>query len=877
MSDKNFGPAVSGYLNTDGRSFETTVFQAGKPVLDKELNLAQDLDSGFALGLSRSIAPSGWLTDVPLNTSDGASTIFVASSVANTLLLANNLKALVNGWTILVSSTEATSVNQLTLPAGPAGNGAKRTDLVVLEVWRRLIGPATGDGKSPSGRIWRNGNVKIAAASDATLNYPDQLIDPVFNAETNKRVQIQYRLRVITGVDLFAYPAGIDDPLVVAHTVPISPASPDGTPTSFVYSNQSSNGDPGLWVAGDGIPSNDLGTVDGYIYAIPVCAVFRRNLSPFSKNLNHNGGVASPATSDRPDGLLSDIFVARDFADLRQATTLQGWDYQEVLEKNFGFLLDNITKTEWTTTPIGGGCAGHTVLWADEVGTLPGDGTITGDTPGAEFIGQFDCTRRFFTDRPNYEVLTIRIAPGDAGVSTPTWQAGTVVTIAPSLLCQYPYPATIDFLSRVPSGTRVIDVVRARIQGTLGVQRALDVGFSVTGSDDSVPVQVANIQGLGSYPMGNITITLGNFPIPATIEPIYIDLLVAYPPGQGLAKTPTRDFGSASFLINNPSALPATAPVSYASVASQVIDGTHRQIQLQYRTSTLTFATSSDSTTPLREFTLPERVSTLVQVRVNGVPDVGAVLSGTSGRVVRLTTEAASGVLLEVDYTALRPIPQSTLTGVPGPQFTVYYEARAPQAIRGNILGTTLSLIPRWISPSLYSITTGSGSQGEGYPYPTAYVQTGGVISNVGTFGGEYELDGSESISVADFNASTGFLKVPAYLPYVPNPEAVTFTRNPGDADIEGRSYFSSFPAGYVPNAYGTPLSDARVHKVVLPTLMELSADSTVGRKGTLLLVNFVRWASFDAENSIKVLDPIDNTTTASVFRIAGNLLNRRS
>lgn len=212
-------------------------------------------------------------------------------------------------------------------------------------------------------------------------------------------------------------------------------------------------------------------------------------------------------------------------------------------------------------------------------------------------------------------------------------------------------------------------------------------------------------------------------------------------------------------------------------------------------------------------------------------------------------------------------------------QFTIFYEARAPQTIRDALLGSgSKTLIPRWISPYLYVVTAGSGSQGVGYPYPYAYVQTGGVIKSVGTFGGEFELDGDIEVYLSDFNAGTGFLKVPAFIPYVPNPESVTLERSGGEADIEGRTFFPTFPAGYVPNAFGPSLSDPRVHKVLLPVLMETTDDS-LAPKGTLLLVNFLRWAEFDSDNSIQYLAPpsVDNTTVASVFRVSGNLLNRRS
>lgn len=878
MGTKNYGPAVSGYLDPDGRSFENPVFQAGKPVLDKELNLAEDIANTFGLSLARRLAPSGWLTNEHLNKSDPSASLFVPSATPNLLVLGNSLLAIVNGWPIDVSYTNSASQNQVSLGAGPVGNGAKRTDLVVLEVWRKLISasPST-DGKSFTGRIWRNGNVKIQAADDAVLNFADDLLDGIVGSETTKRVQIQYRLRVIQGVDIFAYPTGIDDPVVVANSVPPNATTPDGTATVFTYTNQSANGDPGVWRAGDGVPTNTLGTVDGYMYAIPLVAVFRRNTSAFDRNLNHNGGAASPGPSTRPDGYLSDIFALPDLADLRQATSLRGWEnYAEIGETNFNRLLDNGLKSEWEVTSLGGGVAGHTILWADEIGTLPGDGVITGDTPGAEFLGQFDCTRRFFSDRVIYEVMTYTVAPGDPSVSTATWQAGTVVTINPATISQYPFPGAIGFISRAPTGTRILDVVGARVEGTLAGQENLDVGViqATAPVNTSSVYPVATVTGLGVYPPSNVILTLGPPPIGGlTTEPLYIDLLVAYPAGNGLTKTPTNDFGAPTFLINNPLALPAGAPVSYNSMQTQALDYPHREAQLQYKTGTLTATFSAYSTpTPGTKYLLPERALNLVQVRINGVPlpGVGGTLD-VSGRLLTLVGgSTVPGDIVDVDYVAIRPMPQS------GVQMTLYYEARSAQTVRTNLLGTSASFIPRWISSFLYSITTGSGSSGEGYPFPYAYVQTGGIKKASGSFSGEHELDGSPEIFIADFNATTGYLRVPITLPYTPSPDQVVFNRGLGDADIENRTFFPSVPPGYKPNAFGQNLSDERIHKVLMPAIMELAADGTLGRKGTLFLVLFVRWAEFDAENSVKFL-AANNSTIASVFRLSGNLLNRRA
>ena len=864
---KNLGVGVSGYLDPEGRSFETVVYQVDKPVLDKELNLTQDIASS----LTRRANPSGWVGLDPLSKTSTTSSLFLANSTANLLSVAQPLKALVNGWLVQVENTNSSIRNQVSLGAGPTGNGSRRTDLVILEVFRRRISPSTTDGKSVGGRIWRHGNVKVASGDDAVLNFVDDLQDVTFGAETTQRVQVQYRLRVVPGVDLLAYPVGISDPIVVANSVPASAGAPDGVATAFTFSSQSSAGDPGLWRAGDGNPANTLGTVDGYMYAIPLCAVFRRNTTAFSRNLNRNGGVASPGPSDRPDGLFHDIIVEKDIADLRQFTTLSGWNYEEIAQKNLGLLLDNALKTEWELTTQGGGALGHTYMWGDEIGVLPGDGVQTGDTPAAEFIGQFDSTRRFFSDRPTYEVLTFQISPGDPNISTPNWQSGTVVTLNPAQLAQYPFGAGISFITRAPSGTRILDVVRARIQGTTGGEVAYDLGqVNETASltPDAIPIE--SIQGLGEYPPSNVIITLGTVPGGMTTERLFVDLLVAYPSGQGLTKTPVGDYGAATFVVNNPAALTVAAPVSYGSLNAQTIDYVHREVKLQYQTSTLTFTTTAETSSTAAFVTLPERALSVSAVRVNGVGYVGGFSLSTSGRVVTLLGAPTSiGDVVAVDYVALRPMPQS------GVQMTVYYDARAAQTVQSNSLGTTQTLTPRWISPHLYTLTCGSGSQGEAFPYPYAYVQTGGALKAVGMWSGEHELDGDAKVYVSEFNASSGFLKVPAFVPYVPASDQVTFNRVSGDVDIENRTYFPNFAAGYVPSAFGQPLADERVHKVFLPALMEAESDSSLGKKGSLYLVLFVRWANFDAENSIKFLTS-NNTTVASVFRVSGHLLNGR-
>lgn len=873
MTIKNYGPQVSGYLDPDGRSWETTVFQAGKIVLDREFNLNADLDTGAAQGALRRTIPSGWLDDGILGKASSVSSLFVASAVSNALALPS-LTAQVNGWFLSVTNTNVNGSNQLDLGAAPSGSGAKRVDLVFLEVWRRLISPSDGAGKSATGRIWRNGNVKVASADDATLNFTDDVLDGTFGA-TTRRVQIQYRLRVVQGIDLFAFPMGLDDPTLVARSVPTAAASPDGSATAFAYTNQSSVGDSGLWRAGDGNPANTLGTVDGYMYAVPVCAVFRRNSTAFDRNANHNGAGASSGSSGRPDGLFHDLFVLRDLADLRRGVTLRGWDYPEVLEKNFFSLLDNALRSEWGTTSIGGGVQGHSLFTADEVGVTNangGDGITNGDTPGANFIGQFDFVRRRFSDRPVYEVMTVTLVPGGAGVSTATWQTGTTITLQPSALTPFPYSAT-NFPTFAPNGTRIIDVLGARIQGTGAGQVTCDLGFQQASS--GLPrVPLASVTGVGDSPMGNLVLTLGTIPgslSALSTEPVYIDVLVAYPPGAGLVNTPTADFGASGISLNNPSTLPASSPVRFSAVANLGLDYAHREVNFQYLTTSGTYSIRASTGGANTVYVLPERASS-VSVTKNAVAATSSL--GVDGRTVTLAVATAPGDALVFTYQALRPIPQT------GAQFTVYYETRAPQTVRSALLGTSQTFVPRALSPRLFAITAGSGSPGEGYPFPFAYVQTGGISSPPAPFTGEHRLGSSEAIYVGDFNASTGMLQVPVYVPYAPDPGAVQFDRLTGDIDAEGRTFFPSIPAGtYAPNAYGNPLSDARTHKTVLPCLMEATTDSVLGPAGTLYLVLLVRWAEFDPQVSVAFnpTTPSANTTTAAVFRLNGNLANRRS
>jgi len=856
MSSKNYGPAVSGYLDPSGRNWETPVYQAGKPVLDKELNLGGDLAGGLTQAALRQLMPSGWIATDFLGTSDATSGIFQYTTLSNTLRIPNNLTAHVNGWLLTVANTGSTSRNQLTLPAPPVGLGARRTDLVILEVWRRLISAATGDGKSGLTRIWSNGNVKVTLdVNPYTLD--DDLLDTNVGAETTKRVQIQYRLRVIPNVDLEAYPEGMDDPTVTASTVPASAGVPDGTSLiSYTYSNQSSAGDSGLWVAGDGsgTAQTDLGTVDGFMYAVPLVGVVRRNSTVYDRLSNHNGaGIFSSGISGRPDGLFADVVDARDIIDLRRGVSPTGWNYQEVLARNLGLLLDNNLRTEWGATVKGGGYFGATVLTCDEIGVQPGTiPNVTGYTDGGNFIGQFDSVRRFFTDKPNTEIITVVYsAPGGS------WTVGDAITIDPTSLPVYGASA-FNWLNCNPAGGILVDVTNMRWVGEVAGKKA----------NYSAEDYVGPITNLGTFPIVAPTFTFTSLPaIGLTNERLFIDLVVEYPAGLGLSRTPTNTYAS-SVSINNPSALPGVT-------LSSDYDTAHRGIRLQAQHPVVAAYTMIAVAATTQR--LPERAVSIGTVTVNGVGATPTLSS--DGTILTFPSALTAGHTIVVQYTPLRPVQANTI------QVNIPYESRYPQTGKEASLPNPLTVTPRFIENFLHVLTVGSGSLDTAYPYPSAFTQIGGIYPTAtGTFNGDHELSAGGKVYTSEFNASTGLLRLPIYVGYTPSPQEVSFERVAGHVDVEDRTFYPVATASfYDPNAYSQPLTDAKRHRNFLAFLAELPDDAAggsvfFGRKGQLVMVLLVRAAIFDKTNGVFFNpDPNSNTTTACVFHIKGNLLNKRA
>ncbi len=302
----NLGPGVSRVLSSDGTEYTDVIFQKAKPPLDAEFNLLQELSLNACRRVVLREMPSGWLGD-----DTNPSTIYSTNGTwSNWFQFGRQrageqkavLWAAVNGWMLPITGTrtgtppgspdDTSTWNKIALDPPPANAGDFRIDYVFLEVWQARIPPNPSVLNKPSiSAIYRYGNVEGGASF-----LPDDLQDPALGFETTQRVQLQYRLRVVKGlVGLTTYPDGFDP-------VTVKGQGAATAPTSFTFTNMRQTlGDPGLWRAGDGT-TNTLGTVDGYVYAIPVAAIFRRNSVVWTgdPSQNLNGGFnRNPTATDR--------------------------------------------------------------------------------------------------------------------------------------------------------------------------------------------------------------------------------------------------------------------------------------------------------------------------------------------------------------------------------------------------------------------------------------------------------------------------------------------------------------------------------------------------------------------------------------------------
>jgi len=323
----DFGTGVSRVLDPSQAAWDQVIWQQGKPPLDSELNLIQQIATDWRRIATLRSTPSGWLGNA-VNPSE----VFLTNADWSNWFRFGQQRtgekraipwAVVNGWLIPVTGTltgsppgspnDSDTWNRITLDPAPSNSGDSRIDFVFLEVWLARVPPNPSTSNKPgAATIYRYGNVEGGYTYLA-----DQLQDPEIGFESTQRAQVQYRVRVVSGlVGLTSYPDGFD-PTVVKGQGAATVA------TSYVFTNMREElGDPGLWRAGDGT-ANSLGTVDGYCYAVPIGAIFRRNSVTWDGDpgQNLNGAYDRNPTAVDRTGYLTFSTVPTLAADLTASAT----------------------------------------------------------------------------------------------------------------------------------------------------------------------------------------------------------------------------------------------------------------------------------------------------------------------------------------------------------------------------------------------------------------------------------------------------------------------------------------------------------------------------------------------------------------------------
>jgi len=484
MAD-NLGTDVTIVLDPKDTAYQLLVWQRNMPPTDAELNLVGQINNEERAKNIRALMPSGFIgapnlahQDWHFHTSFSNYLFFGRQKEVVTDTASNETAGLepitwanVNGWMIPVVGTNVNEEltlndddfrNKILLPYGPTSGF--ETNFVFLEVWKKLITVnSSTEGKPSATGIYKYGNTEFGGT-----NLTDDLLRADIGAETTKRVQIQYRLRMVDSIDAVSFPTGFEDTANVTARANLTPGDALTLAGAADMAFYPVDGDEGLWRAGDGDPTNGLVSVDGYTYAIPVCMVRRRNRGGWGIS-TINGGVArtSPPTgyvegdpvngcpltsgelsaapvSDRPDGMFSDFVTSDDVIDLRAHVQPGAHDYDSILMENLQSLFSNFLQTTPKFTTVGGSQFGTSYLVTDE---LNNTGT---DNASTILIGEPDGTRRLFTDVPMYQGRNLNITAAASkeatspsfGVDPSKWMPGDIISIThPDSLNGEDYPS----------------------------------------------------------------------------------------------------------------------------------------------------------------------------------------------------------------------------------------------------------------------------------------------------------------------------------------------------------------------------------------------------------------------------------------------------
>lgn len=381
---------------------------------------------------------------------------------------AASIAAQINAAVPTVTAVANANIVQITAnDSGTVGNAytlGSSNPTAILPSGGFFTGGADTGNKPTQDSIYRHGNV----LSSAAVALPDDIEDPTVAAETTKRVQVQYRIRYTgdaEGVDFKLQADGFSNPNILAQGSQVAPVAmypfvPADLKT-VIDNSDARDGvagpdigygilDNGLWIAGNGTSSSatDLGTIDGFVYAVPIAFVFRKNDNTagggFNPATNTNGALlhnhaaignvnlfTTPVpvgASSRPDGAFADAIGPTDVMDLRRHVRMTGQDLAAETQYQMQALQDGTLRTWAIDTAskqimgAGSGDVSTQNLVANEVGRTAASGGIpplSGDTTRGVTIRNFDHFARRFGDQPVVERVVLALLPGDDSATYP--------------------------------------------------------------------------------------------------------------------------------------------------------------------------------------------------------------------------------------------------------------------------------------------------------------------------------------------------------------------------------------------------------------------------------------------------------------------------
>lgn len=287
------GPTVStGFsriLNQGNRNFSMVAFQQAKPILDSEMNLTQLIQNKARADLIRTILEPGIISiKTTTNVTDQKNTLRISEAVVN-----------MNGWLLYLYGANRTDASS-DIVFTPAPYNGTREDLAYLEAWFEEVAP-TGSPEDDDESVYKYGGL----ASGTVAN---DILDPTAEGETGRRIQLRWNIRTAADVNFTNYPDGINN------TDRVKARGGNNSDTDYGYASLGN----GLYRAGDGSSAacTALKCVDGYVYAIPLFRVHRRNRTAYSKVDNPYGAPAYNSGTQIATGLYHDVIAAQDVTPL---------------------------------------------------------------------------------------------------------------------------------------------------------------------------------------------------------------------------------------------------------------------------------------------------------------------------------------------------------------------------------------------------------------------------------------------------------------------------------------------------------------------------------------------------------------------------------